>query len=76
MGIDFIILCLTTMNGFHIKGVTENKGDVFLCTEICNPISGKYTLNTDNDVFAVLSNCIEKGFPGTTNVFVSYDLTK
>jgi len=41
MGVDFIILGFATVDGFHIKGLAENEGDVLLNTEICDPAPRK-----------------------------------
>jgi hypothetical protein len=53
MGIDFVILCLSTMDGFHVEGVTEDKGDVFLCAEIGDPVPGEDAFNRYNDIFSI-----------------------
>lgn len=51
MGIDLVIFCLSAMDGFHIEGVSQYKGDMLLGTEIGDPVPGEDALNGHNDVF-------------------------
>ncbi len=62
MGINSIILCLYSMNGFHLKGVSQDKGNIFPCTQISQPVPGKDTFNSNNDVFSVFGNRFKKDF--------------
>jgi hypothetical protein len=36
MGIYFIVFCFATVNGFHIEGMSKDKGDSMLFAQISN----------------------------------------
>jgi len=57
IGIDFIVLCLASMNSFHVQGMSQNKWDVVIFTEICYPVPGKHAFNGNAQI-------ILKGFDG------------
>src|SRR4030042_2123059 len=48
MGVDLIVFGFATMDCFHIEGVTQDKWNVFLCAEVCNPIPGEDALHGTN----------------------------
>jgi len=60
MGIDLVIFCLSTMDGFHIEGVAQYKGDMFLGTEIGDPVPGEDALNGHDDVFSIAFDGFKK----------------
>jgi hypothetical protein len=60
------------VNGFHVEGVTEDKGDLLLGAEVGDPIPGEEALDADGDVGSEGSEGIEEalfvgGEGGLTN---------
>jgi hypothetical protein len=54
--------------------MTEDKRDGLSMTEICEPVPGKHTLGTDDDVFSVWVDGIEEGIGVGRQVAVKDDL--
>jgi hypothetical protein len=52
-GIDFIVFGFTAMDGFHVEGMTQDKGDAVVFAEISDPVPGEHAFDSDNDVFQV-----------------------
>ena len=73
MGIDLVGLRLTAMDGFHIKGMTEDELDTFFTAKIGKPVPGEHAFDTDHQAIAVRSNDLEKVFRTATDVAVDED---
>jgi hypothetical protein len=63
------------MNGFHIKGMAEDKRDVERRTEISNPVPGENAFNRYDDVFGIGSDRGKKVLAGTLHVLVKLYLS-
>jgi len=63
------------MDCFHVQGVAQDKRNVFLCTEVGNPIPGEDTLNGNDNVFAVGSNGLQKYIRVRFDVTVQNDFS-
>jgi hypothetical protein len=50
--INFIVLGFAAMNGLHIEGVSQDKGNPFLRTEVSQPIPRKNTFNADDHILS------------------------
>ena len=75
LGIDFIRFCFSAMNCFHVEGMAQCKIYSAFGTEICNPIPGKDTFNSDYDV---VSECVcyqLKVVGRTFHVFMKHSLS-
>jgi len=48
VGIDFIVLGFTAMNGFHIEGVAQDEFDALLGIEIGQPVPAEDTFDGDD----------------------------
>jgi len=62
------------MNRFHVEGMAENEGDVFLGTEIGDPVPGEHAFDSDHDVLSEGSNDAEKSFRVRVDVMMNPDI--
>jgi hypothetical protein len=62
------------VDGFHVEGVAENEGDVFLGTEIGDPVPGEHAFDSDHDVLTEGSNGTEKSFRVCVDVLMNPDI--
>lgn len=63
------------MNGFHVKDMTQDKGNPFLGTEISDPISCEHAFHCDDNVLAERVNGFEEYLTVCDNVSVQFDLS-
>ena len=75
MGIDLVVLRLAAMNGAHIEGMAENKGNALFFTQVGYPVPGKHAFDADNQVLPVRLDCVQQGMGCCLDVFVQDDLT-
>ena len=75
MGVNFIVLGFASMNGFHIEGMAQNKGDVFLGAQIRDPVPGEHAFYSNDDIFPERLYDIEQGFPVGFYIAVKHDLS-
>jgi len=61
LGIDLIVFGFAAVNGFHIEGMSQDKGNALVGTEIGQPVPGKQTLDGDNEALAVRREGLEQG---------------
>ena len=69
VGIDSIVLRLSTVNGFHIECMTKDESDTFFLAQISNPIPGESTFDGDNKILPVLFDRLQEYLP------VSFDVS-
>ena len=50
MRVDLIVFGFSSVNGFHVKSVTQNEGNVVLDTEVSNPVPGEHALDSHGDI--------------------------
>jgi hypothetical protein len=50
VGGNLIVLGFAAVNGFHIEGMAQDKGDSFLLTQVCQPIPRAETLDADDHI--------------------------
>jgi len=70
LGITLVILSLTAVDCLHIQGVSEDKGNSFLGTEIGEPRPGKEAFDRHNQTVAVGSDSLEERFRGGVHMAV------
>ena len=63
------------MDGFHVQGMTEDKGDVFSLAEICEPIPSEDALDGDHDIVAVGGKSVEERPGSGRHIAVGHDIT-
>src|ERR687892_2190750 len=73
VGIDFVIFRFTAVDGFHVEGMPQDKGNAFFSTEVSEPVPGEDTLNRDNQAVTVGGNSLEKRFRRGFHVAVQHD---
>jgi hypothetical protein len=61
-GINFIVFALAAMDGAHVQGMAQDKGNIFILTQISQPVPGEHTFSADNNILPVLPDGPEKGF--------------
>ncbi len=62
------------MDGFHVEGMTEDKGDVFLCAEISDPVPGEDAFNGHHDVFPVSFDGFKEDFGVGSDIALKDDI--
>jgi hypothetical protein len=73
-GVDLIVFSFSSMDGFHVEGMAEDEGDVFLGTEVGDPVPGEHAFYGDHDVLTKGSNDTEKGFRVCVDVLMNPDI--
>jgi len=59
--IHFVIFGLPAMDGFHVQGMTEDKRDAFVGTEVGEPVPGEHAFDSDDETLAIRSNDVQEG---------------
>jgi hypothetical protein len=62
LGIDFVVFGFTTVDGFHIKGMSQDERNALFRTEVGEPISGEDAFNGHDQPLTIGSNDLEEGF--------------
>jgi hypothetical protein len=68
MSIDLVIFGLAPMDGLHVQGVSQHKGNALVGAEVGEPIPGEDALDTDNKIFPVGRNGFEERFGGRFHI--------
>src|SRR3990172_5782954 len=74
-GVDLIVFGFSSVNRFHVEGMAENEGDIFLGTEIGDPVPGEHAFDGDHDILPEGSNGTEKSFRLCVDVLMDPDVT-
>jgi hypothetical protein len=74
MGVDLIVFGLSSVDGFHIEGVTEHEGNGLFSAEISDPVLGEHTLYSNHDVLLEGSDEAKKCFWVCMDVLVNPDV--
>ena len=74
LGIDLVVFGLAAVDGFHIEGMAEDKGNAFLGTEVGEPVPGEDTFDGDDQIVPIGRNGLEKRFWAGFHVPVQQDL--
>jgi hypothetical protein len=70
MGVDLIVFGFATVDGFHIQGMAQHKRDPVIGAEVGEPVPGKHTFGSHDDLLAVGRNGLEQGFGGGLHIAV------
>jgi hypothetical protein len=73
LGVDSVVLCLSSVNGFHVEGVTENERNTFFLTQIGQPVPGEGALDCDHEVVSVLFDGFQEYLPVGLDVSMQQD---
>ena len=63
------------MDGSHVKGMTEDEGDIFFSTEVSEPVPGEHALDSDDDVVTERFDGFEERFGPGVHVSVEQDVS-
>jgi hypothetical protein len=63
LGVYSVVLCFSTVDGFHVEGVTKNESNTFFLAEIGYPVPGEGALDSDDEIIPVLSDCFQEYLP-------------
>jgi len=74
VGIDLVVFGLAAVDGFHVQGVTEDKGDTMLFTEIGDPVPGEHAFHRDHNILPEGFYDLEEDFAIGFDVSVQSDL--
>jgi hypothetical protein len=61
IGIKPNVVSLAPVNGLHVAGVAQDEGNPLWGAEVCEPIPRKDAFDTDDKMFPIGSNRLEKG---------------
>ena len=75
MGVDLIVFGLAAMDGLHVEGMTEDKRDPMVSTEVSKPVPGKHAFGRQNDLIAVGGDGLEQRLWGGCHVTVQQRFT-
>src|SRR4029453_19190234 len=70
LGVDLVIFGLSAMDGLHREGMTQDKRDLVLSTEVSKPVPGKQTFGSQDNLPAVGSDGLEERLRGGLHVTV------
>ncbi len=66
VGVDPVVLALAAVDGSHVQGMAQDKGNVLVVAEIGEPVPGEHAFRTDDNVFPERLNELEKAcWPGS-----------
>jgi hypothetical protein len=68
VGIEFVVLGLAAVNGFHVQGMTQHKGNVLARADIGNPVPGEDAFHADHQVVPVRCDQRQKACLVGTNI--------
>jgi hypothetical protein len=71
--IDLIMFGFTPVKGFHVESMTQHKGNVFLSTELGQPVPRKETFNGYHKIVTIRGDGFEKGLWGSLHILVHED---
>ena len=74
VGIDFIILGFTAVDGFHIQGVAQDERNVVQGAEVRQPIPAKDTFHADHDVIEEGKDHFKEQLRIGFDILVHFDL--
>jgi hypothetical protein len=74
LGIDFVIVGLTAMDGFQGEGMPEDEDNALPRTQVGQPVSGDDTFDRDAHVIAIRRNDLEEGLGAGLEMLVAHDL--
>jgi hypothetical protein len=74
VGVDLVIFGLAAVDGFHVQGMTEDKRDTMLLTQIGNPVPGEHAFYGDDNILPEGFYDAEKDISSSCNVSVQSDL--
>jgi hypothetical protein len=61
------------MDGFHLKGMSQDEGNALLSTEIGEPIPGEDTFNGHHEPLPIGGDSPEEGFRSRFHMAVQHD---
>ena len=70
LGVHFVVFGLTDVDRLHRQRVTEDKRHTILGTQVCKPIPGEETCNTDDEIVALGGESLKQRFWGCGHVAV------
>jgi hypothetical protein len=60
--VDSVVFAFTTVDGFHVEGMAQDKRDPLVGTQISQPVPDEHTLHGDTDILAVGLDDIQEPF--------------
>ena len=60
VSVDFVVLRFAAVDGFHVKRMTQDKGDISLAAQVGQPVPGEDALYGDGHVLSVRGNRLEE----------------
>jgi hypothetical protein len=62
------------MDGFHVEGMSQDERDIFLLAQIGDPVPGKHTFHSDDNILSERFDDVEEDPTIGINVSVQPDL--
>ena len=73
--INLVIFGLPAMDGFHVEGMTEDKRDAFVGTQVGEPVPGEHAFDCDDHTLSIRGNDVQQGIRVGFHVTVHQDVT-
>ena len=73
VGIDPVIFGFTAVDGFHVEGMSQDKWNIFLDTEVGDPVPCEHTFRGHDDILPVRFDDLQEGVPIGVDVAVKPD---
>ena len=74
VGVDSVVLGLSSVDGFHVKGMSENEFDAFFSTQIGDPIPGEGAFDGNDKIVSVSFYSFQESVPVCFDVPVEENL--
>ena len=74
VGIDLVVFRFATVDGLHVEGMAQDKGNPFLRAEVGEPGPGEQAFDRDDDVSPIGCNVPEKRLRAGFHVAMQQDL--
>jgi hypothetical protein len=75
VGSELVIFGLAAMDGVHVEGVPQAKGDFWCSAELGEPLPGEHAFDRDDEPLTVGSNGLEERFRSGFHLTVQQGLT-
>lgn len=74
LGIDFIVLGFSSVDGFHVESVPQDKGDALIRTEIGQPIPEEDTFDRNDNILSIGLDRLQENLRVSWEIFVGQNI--
>jgi hypothetical protein len=73
MRVDLIVFGFAAVDGFHVEGVAQDKGDVFFNAQVSDPIPGEHAFHGHDHVLSEWFDGLEENLSISLDVAMKHD---